>query len=117
VCTCAKCGEELHPVGTAFRAPRRENADQWRKVEFLIRNGFHFQRGEGAYPKTLRAARRFVKDERLDIRGEGTTQNEAHTDAQVKALRRFPSYLLGGLRYTPSGKGWTCHITVTRYNR
>jgi len=58
---CPECGETLHFTGQAFRAPRRHAINQWKKAELLILNGFLFHSHVGPYPKTLSAARQFVK--------------------------------------------------------
>ena len=55
-----------------FRAPKRSDDRQWKKVVFLVRHGFVFQKvykqiGPGAYlrvryPQTLEEARLFVQE-------------------------------------------------------
>ncbi len=66
---CPHCGGVAHSVGRHFRPPRRDNLAQWEKVRFLVANGFCFQhvyetaRGGALvrYPRTLKAAREFVR--------------------------------------------------------
>jgi hypothetical protein len=56
----------LHPH---FKAPRSSNLKQWKKVQFLVENGFYFSplvdQGNGnavvSYPKTLQEAPIWVK--------------------------------------------------------
>jgi DNA-directed RNA polymerase subunit RPC12/RpoP len=58
---CPECKRLLKLMGRAFRAPRKEDADQWHKVELLARSGFTFRSSVGRYPETLAEARLFVK--------------------------------------------------------
>jgi hypothetical protein len=67
--SCPECGESIHFAGQAFRAPRRHAIDQWKKAELLILNGFLFHSHVGPYPKTLSAARQFVKGPRKEKKG------------------------------------------------
>lgn len=67
---CPGCGGGLTFMGRAFRAPRREDLDQWRKVELLVRNGFTFYSSAGRFPETLSEAKRFVRQERKRSLGE-----------------------------------------------
>ena len=39
---CPNCGGELHWMGRTFRAPKKTDAGQWRKVETLWLEGFRF---------------------------------------------------------------------------
>lgn len=39
---CPQCGHPLHEMGRAFKAPRRLDAEQWKKVETLWNAGFRF---------------------------------------------------------------------------
>jgi hypothetical protein len=64
---CPHCGAQAVALNRKFKAPRRDDLDQWRKVEFLVHHGFRFQSlsdGEGhfiAYPETLNEAMEFVR--------------------------------------------------------
>lgn len=40
---CPGCGGLLHWMGRSFRAPKRTDLDQWKKVERLWHAGFRFQ--------------------------------------------------------------------------
>ena len=61
---CPECGRALVPMGRYFRAPRKTDAAQWKKVEMLSRAGVYFggrQSGElGQFPDTLREAKDFI---------------------------------------------------------
>jgi len=39
---CPQCGSRLEYMGRSFRSPKTRDADQWKKVEKLIRAGFVF---------------------------------------------------------------------------
>lgn len=49
---CPSCAQPLNMMGTAFRAPRRANEPQWRKVEDLVRAGILFYRNSGPRPRS-----------------------------------------------------------------
>ena len=65
---CPVCHENMFHVGRHFKPPKKTNKAQWAKVEFLIKNGFLFQkiRPESIndesipYPETLEEAKEFV---------------------------------------------------------
>ena len=67
--TCPHCRATAVAVGRHFKPPRRTSVKQWEKVRFLIEKGFPFhrvyesKRGGAAvpYPRTLEAARDFVR--------------------------------------------------------
>lgn len=53
-------------MGRKFKAPRRDDDEQWRKVELLVDHGFLFERAYdrpeiARYPRTLAEAREFVR--------------------------------------------------------
>src|SRR4051794_3944460 len=50
---CPTCAQPLMMMGTAFRAPRRADEPQWRKVEHLVRAGILFYRNSGPRPRRL----------------------------------------------------------------
>lgn len=64
---CPHCGGVAIGLNRKFRAPPRNNEQQWAKVELLVRHGFRFhtpydEHGKPTrYPTTLRAARDFVR--------------------------------------------------------
>jgi hypothetical protein len=39
---CPECGGPLHAMGRSFKAPKRTDAEQWKKVEALWSAGFRF---------------------------------------------------------------------------
>ncbi len=49
-------------MGRAFKAPKKTNVKQWRKVELLVRNGLLFHPNYGGRPKTLREAHALVSE-------------------------------------------------------
>ena len=65
---CPVCKSEAVNLGRNFKAPRKNDASQWKKVEYLIEHGFFFQKIrpiKGSYesipyPKTLAEAKVFV---------------------------------------------------------
>ena len=67
---CSQCGQTLVRLSRKFAAPKARDIAQWKKIEFLVNNGFLFYSayeriGEAfhlvPYPKTLVEAREFVK--------------------------------------------------------
>lgn len=61
---CPDCGGKLHEMGRSFRVPRREDEEQWRKVQKLFALGFRFF-GHGSseserLPRFLRDVDAFV---------------------------------------------------------
>jgi hypothetical protein len=57
-------------LGKDFKAPRRRNAAQWRKIEILVAAGITFDScgcsGPGPRPDTWREAVEFVSDRYRD---------------------------------------------------
>lgn len=66
--TCPNCGGVSHNFGRHFKAPKKTDDTQWKKVKFLFDNGFNFQKiydqsrgGEHvSYPETMEQAKEFV---------------------------------------------------------
>tara|TARA_Y100000296_G_scaffold62043_1_gene72002 strand:- start:505 stop:912 length:408 start_codon:yes stop_codon:yes gene_type:complete len=66
---CASCGGVTYNLGRNFKAPKKLDTAQWRKVAYLIQHGFYFQKIRPSknsyysvpYPSTLAEARVFVK--------------------------------------------------------
>ncbi|BBM02436.1 hypothetical protein GL2_25100 [Microbulbifer sp. GL-2] len=66
--TCPDCGGPSHNFGRHFKAPKKTDLRQWKKVAFLFEHGFRFQKiriGSGhhdvvPYPETLEQAKEFV---------------------------------------------------------
>ncbi|GGA82318.1 hypothetical protein GCM10011369_25370 [Neiella marina] len=67
---CPDCGGELIELSRKFSAPKSTDTAQWKKVKYLVDNGFYFQsvyelREDGGhykvdYPATLSEAKEFV---------------------------------------------------------
>jgi DNA-directed RNA polymerase subunit RPC12/RpoP len=47
---CPECGEPVYLMGRTFKAPKRSDDEQWRKVQKLYALGFRFHRYSGDYP-------------------------------------------------------------------
>ena len=66
---CPDCGGPAHNFGRHFKAPKKTDRKQWRKVRFLFEHGFRFQKirltrdavESVPYPDTLEEAREFVE--------------------------------------------------------
>jgi hypothetical protein len=65
---CPECREPMADMGLDFKAPRQRDAKQWRKAHLLYLHGITFHScgcggcgGPGDRPKTLRAAREYVR--------------------------------------------------------
>jgi hypothetical protein len=58
---CPHCRARMDHLGMDFKAPRRRNSNQWRKVAMLIEAGIRFHscgcHGPGARPRTLSDAK------------------------------------------------------------
>lgn len=59
---CPSCAQPLNRMGSAFRAPRRADELQWRKVEKLVRAGILFCRNSGPRPRSLNGVAAFLQD-------------------------------------------------------
>jgi len=67
---CPQCGNNLVALNRKFSAPKATDTAQWKKVQFLVANGFYFQsiyeqtensaRSKVSYPATLEEAKVFV---------------------------------------------------------
>ena len=66
---CPECGGPAYNFGRHFKAPKRSDLKQWKKVAYLFEHGFRFQKIRPVknslesvpYPETLEAARDFVE--------------------------------------------------------
>jgi hypothetical protein len=87
-------------TGSAFRAPKRENLDQWRKAEVLIAAGFLFTPGSGPKPRTLKDVPAFLDAhrkahqspgerllERIGQKGSGISTSVARAKRQGRIKR------------------------------
>ena len=66
---CPDCGKTTYNYGRNFHVPKINDEQQWKKIQFLFKNGFRFQRIYDTsknynqiiqYPKTLNEAKDFV---------------------------------------------------------
>ncbi len=61
---CPECGRTIYLMGRAFKAPKRRDDEQWKKVQTLYALGFRFHRYGGDYeplPERLREVDKFVE--------------------------------------------------------
>ena len=68
---CPECKEPLHALGRYFRAPRKADRTQWKKVEMLYRAGVYFggkQRSElGKFPDSMMEAKEFIRENKTRL--------------------------------------------------
>ena len=67
---CPQCGKEMYLMGRTFKAPKQHNIKQWKKVEYLVRNGFIFYSGARPYSyslTTLGNAKHFIESRRIKL--------------------------------------------------
>ncbi|MCW8880436.1 MAG: hypothetical protein OQJ89_09440 [Kangiellaceae bacterium] len=65
---CSECGGVAYNYGRHFKAPKKNDTAQWKKIEFLHEHGFRFQKiriGSGhhdvvPYPENMEQAKEFV---------------------------------------------------------
>ena len=58
-------------MGSAFRAPKQTNLDQWKKAELLIAAGFYFNKDGGQKPRSSKDVPAFLEAHRLARRSPG----------------------------------------------
>ena len=68
---CPECSRPMTYMGTAFRAPKQSNLNQWKKAELLLEAGFHFTKDGGPKPRTLKDVPAFLEAHRLAKRSPG----------------------------------------------
>jgi DNA-directed RNA polymerase subunit RPC12/RpoP len=71
VIVCPECSRPMVFTGSAFRAPKQDNVDQWKKAELLIAAGFMFTPGSGPKPRTLKDVPAFLEAHRRARRSPG----------------------------------------------
>jgi hypothetical protein len=73
--TCPQCGQKMCEMGRQFKAPKLDDAKQWRKVEALVQGGitFHSQRLYSLrnMPKVLREVAPFIRRVRTTTMSDG----------------------------------------------
>lgn len=90
---CPICQSTLLDAGRDFKAPRRSDLKQWRKVAALLRAGFRFtrynSRGQQAHaaltPKYLREAEAFLAEREQAVRSEPHRQAAACRERELAA--------------------------------
>ncbi len=68
---CPQCSQPMAMMGTAFRAPKQSNVDQWKKAELLVAAGFLFHKDSGPSPQTLKNVPAFLEAHRRAKRSPG----------------------------------------------
>ena len=62
---CPECSDLIYLMGRSFKTPKRNDVEQWRKVQKLYALGFRFHGYGGKYlplPKRLQEVDRFVDE-------------------------------------------------------
>lgn len=64
---CPQCRSELSRMGRGFKAPKKSDLEQWKKVEALWRAGFRFPSHESwrriePYPERFREVEAFIRE-------------------------------------------------------
>ena len=67
---CPDCKLPMSMMGKAFRPPKKENLEQWKKAEILVKNGFLFYKNGGARPKRLKDVPEFLARMKICSPGE-----------------------------------------------
>jgi DNA-directed RNA polymerase subunit RPC12/RpoP len=67
---CPDCKQPMSMMGKAFRPPKKENLEQWKKAEILVKNGFLFYKNAGARPKRLKDLPEFLASMKYRSPGE-----------------------------------------------
>ncbi len=65
---CPECGTTLSWLGRTFRAPKRSDVKQWKKVEALWQAGYRFHSyGGRPLPDTLKEAEALIAERRASL--------------------------------------------------
>jgi hypothetical protein len=75
-------------MGTAFRAPRRTDEAQWRKVEQLVSAGVLFYRNSGPRPRLLNEVPAFLQAKARAKQSPGERTLERITKSAVRSSRQ-----------------------------
>ena len=90
--SCPECGKPLVQMGRYFRAPRKSDIAQWKKVEMLRHAGVYFGGSQswelGKFPETIREAKAFI------------AKNAALLESRAKAGARSKSSAIAALEKT-----------------
>jgi hypothetical protein len=68
---CPECSRPMSFMGTAFRAPKQSNLEQWEKARLLIEAGFVFHKDGGPKPRSLKDVPAFLEAHRRAKRSPG----------------------------------------------
>ena len=71
---CPQCAKPMADMGLDFKAPKKSDEEQWKKVELLYNAGFRFDScgccGPGYRPAELKEVESFIRSERRHSEGE-----------------------------------------------
>lgn len=87
---CPECKEPMHSMGLDFKAPRKHDVQQWRKVKMLYDNGFTYHTcgyGAGHRPKRLSEVTAFLQEE-AQQREQTAAWNRRATELEAKEAKR-----------------------------
>ncbi len=83
--SCPECGQPMHSMGLDFKAPRRHDIRQWRKVQTLYTHGFTYAScgcGAGYRPKRLSELPTFLLEK---VRQQEQNNNIRRRAAKMQA--------------------------------
>jgi hypothetical protein len=82
---CPDCKQPMTMTGTAFRAPKMDDLEQWKKAEELVKNGFFFYPNAGARPKRLADLPEFLATKRQLSPGQQLLERFSQTSKPTRA--------------------------------
>jgi hypothetical protein len=82
---CPDCKQPMTMMGTAFRAPKIGDLEQWKKAEELVKNGFFFYPNAGARPKRLADLPKFLASKRQLSPGQQLLERFSQTSKPTSA--------------------------------
>jgi hypothetical protein len=83
---CPECSGPLRDMGRYFRAPRKADTQQWRKVEMLAQAGVYFRTHEmGRMPETLLEAREFIAAQHENLARGARAREQSRLAAVAEA--------------------------------
>jgi hypothetical protein len=85
-------------MGTAFRAPKIGDLEQWNKAEELLKNGFSFYPNAGARPKRLADLPEFLASKRKLSPGQQLLERfqQASKPTRARDQGRLKVFLIDG---------------------
>jgi hypothetical protein len=85
---CPECKQPLTDMGRYFRAPRKVDGAQWKKVEMLYRAGVYFAGTQspalGKFPESVSEAKAFIAKNHAVLRGNGRIRDTWRATAIAK---------------------------------